>query len=94
MGDVKFSALDACSDYVERLKFWANDNPVCPHCGETFSVDNHEWWSLYEEGEHEITCPDCDWDFQVTTRVSYTFSTDNQERDDEPTPTKPGETRE
>jgi hypothetical protein len=42
-------------------------------------VDRNEWWKLYEEGEHEVTCPHCDEDFSVSTRVSYSFSTDNQD---------------
>lgn len=63
----------------ERMDFWGNEEPKCPHCGEKSSVVDNEWWSLYEVGEHEVTCPDCDEDFNVTTRASYSFSTDDQE---------------
>lgn len=75
----KFAALKSCSDAMERLEFFSNDNPKCPHCGHECSVSENEWWKLYEEGEHDVTCPSCDDDFSVSTRVSYTFSTDRQE---------------
>jgi hypothetical protein len=58
--------------------FWGNENPVCPHCGSAQNVQRNEWWSLYEEGEHEVTCTNCDNDFNVSTRVSYSFNTDEQ----------------
>lgn len=61
------------------LEFWGNENPLCPHCGEKCEVVEHEWWKLYEEGEHEVCCPYCDADFSVSTRVTYSFSTDEQE---------------
>ena len=65
----------------ERMDFWANDEPKCPHCGQESSVSENEWWKIYEEGDHEVSCPHCETDFTVTTRVSYTFSTDHQDDD-------------
>jgi len=59
--------------------YWGTDNPRCPHCGEVCDVADNGWWKLYEEGEHDVTCPHCDEDFSVSTRVSYSFSTDSQE---------------
>ena len=47
--------------------------------GAEYRVSEHEWWKLDEEGEHEVSCPHCDGHFSVTTRVSYSFSTDEQE---------------
>lgn len=75
----KFRALRACADTLERLEFFARDHPKCPHCGHDCHVSDNEWWRLYEEGEHEVTCPSCDEDFTVSTRVSFSFSTDQQE---------------
>lgn len=65
----------------DRMDFWGNKNPKCPHCESVCDVSENEWWNLYEEGEHEVTCPACDLDFTVSTRVSYSFSTDNQDDD-------------
>ena len=59
--------------------FWGADQPKCPHCGEVCDVSDNGWWRLYQEGEHEVSCPHCDGDFTVVTRVSYSFSTDQQE---------------
>jgi hypothetical protein len=59
--------------------FWANDHPICPHCAAECRVSDNDWWKLYEEGEHEVCCPSCGEDFTVTTRVSFSFSTDKQE---------------
>ncbi len=73
----QFAALKA--EPAGSLEFWGNDNPKCPHCGQTIDINEHEKWDLYEEGEHETSCPDCDGDFTVSTMVSYSFSTENQE---------------
>lgn len=68
----KLEALKKCgNDIVDRLEFFGNRNPKCPYCGE-------EWWELYEEGDHTVTCPSCDHDFIVRTSVRYSFSTDEQ----------------
>lgn len=77
----KLAALKRCKDAMDRLEFFARDDPKCPHCGEECSVRDNEWWKLYEEGEHEVTCPSCDEDFTVSTRVSYSFSTEHQDED-------------
>lgn len=63
----------------DSMDFWGNDEPRCPHCGQCASVIDNERWKLYEEGEHEVTCPYCGLDFAVSTRVSYSFSTDDQD---------------
>lgn len=77
----KFEALKKAKagGVVDALAYWGNKDPKCPHCGAECVVADHEWWKLYEEGEHEVSCPHCDEDFSVSTRVSYTFSTDEQE---------------
>ncbi len=70
----------------DSLDFWGLKDPKCPHCGDDLSVVDQEWWHLYEEGEHEVECPHCCEEFTVSTRVSYSFSTDtlyDTEEDDE-----------
>lgn len=61
------------------VDFWRNEEPVCPHCGVCSTISENEWWKLYAEGEHEVTCPSCDEDFTVTTNVTFSFSTDVQD---------------
>lgn len=75
----KLAALKACKDTADRIAFFANDQPKCPHCGDECDVSENDWWHLYEEGEHDVTCPNCEHDFTVYTRVSYTFSTEHQD---------------
>lgn len=73
----RLAALNA----ADSLDFWRNDDPKCPHCGTVVSVSENELWHLYEEGEHEIECNACDQPFMVSTNVTYSFSTDEQEDD-------------
>lgn len=67
------------TEKLEALKrdgwaeFFGMPQPVCPHCGTSQDVVNNEWWQLYEEGEHDVTCHDCANDFMVSTRVRYSF---------------------
>lgn len=71
----KLAALKA----GEYLEFFGLDKPKCPHCGDELDISESGSYQLYEEGDHEITCEACDLDYTVSTRVSYTFSTDSQE---------------
>lgn len=78
-----FTALRASEESLGRLEFWGCEAPRCPHCGESIDISAHELWRLYEEGEHELECPDCGADFRVSVNVSYSFSTDDQDMDDD-----------
>lgn len=77
MSEDRFKALK--SEPAGSLEFWENDNPKCPHCGYVCDISDNEWWRMYEEGEHEAECPSCDKEFLVETRVSFSFSTDQQD---------------
>jgi hypothetical protein len=65
----------------DTLDFWGNAKPKCPHCGTDFDIAEHEAWRLYEEGEHEVECYSCGLDYTVSTRVSFSFSTDTEDPD-------------
>lgn len=45
----------------------------CPWCGEIYEPDCES--ELYEDGEHELTCGECDKRFTVTVNVSYSYDT-------------------
>ena len=66
-------------------KYQSEQNPRCPHCGEEFSIENHEAWHLYgDDGdENVVTCDHCGDGFTVTTDVSYSFSTNEQPEDED-----------
>lgn len=61
------------------MEFFGLRNPRCPHCGTEHDISESGAYRLYEEGEHELDCESCEREFTVSTRVSYTFSTDTQE---------------
>lgn len=48
----------------------------CPACGETFDVFEHNQeteGNLLHDGDHEVSCPNCDHNFNITTVVDWTF---------------------
>lgn len=65
-------------DALNRLLYIANRLPVCPHCDEEIDVGDNDLYRIYEEGEHQVDCPQCDQPFMVSTRISHSFSTDKQ----------------
>lgn len=65
----------ACENMSERSGEVCHKNMVrCPHCGTISNPSDHEMYELYEEGEHDVSCPQCDESFEVSTAVSYTFT--------------------
>lgn len=80
MSQTPYAAFRAEPDALGRLDYFCNKDPKCPHCGTEVNVGDNELWKLYEEGEHDISCPNCDLDFTVTTSVTYSFSTDDVEQ--------------
>lgn len=71
--------LNKCSSISGRMAFQYNKDPICPHCGNICEINDCELWYLYEEGDHEVNCPDCGFDFMVCSQASWRFSTDEQE---------------
>lgn len=61
-----------------RLDYMCNQAPKCPHCDSEIDVSGNELYQLYEDGEHEITCPKCDKQFLVVSQQYWMFSTDLQ----------------
>ena len=71
--DLKNSADEVRhSDYVR-----------CPRCSYIFDlttlVSENCLYDLYQEGEHNMTCPECEHDFKIGTSVSYTFTSPAKE---------------
>lgn len=46
----------------------------CPKCGLAFDPSEQDYYSLYSDGEHQVTCGECSHQFEITTRTSYTFT--------------------
>lgn len=74
-----FEALEKARESGSTRKFEKGDNPRCPHCGETYDIHYHETWELYDPNEnpHEIECGECEKEFTVSVRTSFSFSTDD-----------------
>ena len=51
----------------------------CPKCGDHWSPRESEDYEVFGDGEHEVSCGNCDHDFEVSTSVSYSFT--SPERD-------------
>ncbi len=50
----------------------------CPKCKESMSVHDEmsvhdDMYRLYEDGSHEMSCQNCDHDFEIVTHVTYSF---------------------
>ena len=46
----------------------------CPACGKSWDPHDTESNEMFEYGDHQTCCPDCDHEFSVTTAVTYTFT--------------------
>lgn len=58
----------------------------CPACGEETLVFENEYYELCVEGTHNVTCLDCEHEFEVNTTVTYSFESPariQQEEDEE-----------
>lgn len=65
----------SCRDLDEDLGEVDSDDFIrCPHCREQSRVHDGENYSMFEDGEHEVSCDSCGKDFTVSTSVSYSFS--------------------
>lgn len=46
----------------------------CPQCGGTWDPCETEDYEVFGDEEHQVTCGECDYTFEVSTHVSYTFT--------------------
>jgi len=46
----------------------------CPKCNTTFEAQIFLDFDIYEEGDHDVDCPECGYFFIVETSVTYTFA--------------------
>jgi DNA-directed RNA polymerase subunit RPC12/RpoP len=45
----------------------------CPKCRHTWDVADDWEMDIWSEGEHDIYCPECEHEFEITTYVNYEF---------------------
>jgi uncharacterized Zn-finger protein len=87
--------LEALKSAKSSFDFFGNKQPKCPHCGSNYGISNNDAWDLYDANDsHSVECPSCNLEFNVVTRCSYSFDTEEQEDESESvdltaTPTPP-----
>ena len=76
-----FDEFYADAEEDEEFDTSSGDFVICPHCGYAIPTDfgYEDFPELYEEGEHKITCPECDKDFVMETSISYYYETRKEE---------------
>lgn len=64
-------------DNEEDVDTFSTDYVVCPYCGHAMDTcyGYEDFPELYEEGEHEIECGECEKTFILETMVSYSYET-------------------
>ena len=63
-----------CSDIGKPEELSHSQYFRCPKCGHFNDPGYTENYKLFEDGEHEVGCGECDHDFTVSTSVSYDFT--------------------
>jgi len=51
-----------------------NDTVRCPDCGYTWGAHGGDDYDHLGDGEHNMMCPDCDHEFEISTSVSWSFT--------------------
>jgi len=64
---------DDCKAIKKDEELHSNEKVRCPDCGRAWRVGDGDYYELYNEGTHDVTCPECDADFEVRTWVQHTF---------------------
>lgn len=51
-----------------------DDSIRCPKCGYVQTVAGYDSARVYDEGRHLLSCHHCDFDFEIRTAVTITFT--------------------
>ena len=62
-----------CQDIEDASILYHSVLVRCPYCGATTDPQETEQYELFEDGDHETWCAECDKYYTVGTMVSYTF---------------------
>lgn len=67
----------------DEIRTYCESDIYCPWCGEKYEPDYCDDADvLYDEGEHELECPECEKRFRVITNISYSYDTDREVEED------------
>lgn len=65
----------SCKSLHLGTQLWHETIIRCPYCRFEMNVNDGDLWEdgIFEEGDHEVFCVECDKKFTFTTAVSYTY---------------------
>ncbi len=64
-----------CNDMsVDKEEVTHEDFIRCPACRNQMRIIGGNDFDCYDAGEHEIMCDECEFEFEITTDVTYTFT--------------------
>lgn len=68
---------EAIKEGEEDVDTGSSDYVICPYCGEAIETcyGYEDFPELYEEGDNEIECPECEKTFIMNTSISYYYET-------------------
>ena len=59
---------------VGEIDFLCCEAPKCPHCG--YIIDDlSDYPRLFDDGEHDVDCPNCGLEYGVSTNIKISFTT-------------------
>jgi len=64
---------NSCNDLYKKSSIDHKKFIRCPACNHTFPVFESGYYELMTEGEHEVSCEECGYDFMVETTIQYNF---------------------
>lgn len=60
---------------IERPERLDHENVVrCPDCGCQHDMQDGDSYDYFEDGDHIMNCQACDYEFTITTSVSFNFT--------------------
>lgn len=71
------------SELDDEMDCECNDTPICPYCGYSYDIKNHEDWDLYEEIEdYKVRCSSCRKTFNTDVMILRLYNTYKLEEED------------
>lgn len=77
------SCRDCKNMIVDQGEVSHGDYIRCPACGNRITVHDGDSYELLSDGEHEVMCNECEFEFAITTDVTYIFTSPARLEDEE-----------
>ncbi len=67
------TTCNKCKQLLEPPEITHHKFIRCPNCLNAFDPYETEWYEVLSDGEHEVSCSECNHDFEISTYVDYSF---------------------